>query len=73
MEKSIFRKRLESFLWRTGAMVLSLGLGFLAQNIGLLELNPTVVALLGLILGEVSKYVDTKLKIAKAAKAKLQR
>ena len=54
-------------------MVLSLGLGFLAQNIGLLELNPTVVALLGLILGEVSKYVDTKLKIAKAAKAKLQR
>lgn len=67
--KSVFIKRLQSFLWRTGMMVVSLGLGFLAENLGLLELNPTVVGLLGLVLGEVSKWVNNKIQVAKGARS----
>lgn len=50
-------------------MVVSLGLGFLAENLGLLELNPTVVGLLGLVLGEVSKWVNNKIQVAKGARS----
>ena len=57
MEKSQFRKRLESWLWRTGMMVLALFLDFLLDNLGLLELRGQYVVLLGLVLGELSKWL----------------
>lgn len=69
--KSVLRKRFESFLWRAGMMVASLGVKFILENLGLLSISPQVVVFAGLVLGEVSKYIDTKLKLAKAAKAKL--
>lgn len=52
-------KRLKSLAWRAGMMGLATVLAFLAQNVGLLELNPTVTVVLGLIFGEISKALNT--------------
>jgi len=56
---SQFVKRLKSFLWRTGMMVLAVTIDIVASNLGMLELNPEVTVLLGLALGEVSKYLNS--------------
>lgn len=56
---SQFMKRLKSFLWRTGMMVLAVTFDIIASNLGMLELNPEVTVLLGLALGEVSKYLNS--------------
>lgn len=58
-----FVKRLKSFGWRTGMMVLSFGIAFLLDNISLLELDPVVVTIVGLVLGEVSKFLNSELKM----------
>lgn len=68
--KVVFVNRLKSLLWRTGMMVLAIGLKFALENLGLLELNPSVVTVLGLVLGEISKYINIQIQVAKAAKAK---
>lgn len=57
-----FRKRLESFLWRTTMMVLAVFVSFAMENLGLLNLDPVIVTVLGLVLGEVSKFLNTNLK-----------
>lgn len=49
-------KRLKSFGWRFLAYIVAAVLAWLADNIGLLELNPTVTAIIGLLLGEISKW-----------------
>ena len=41
-------------------MVLALFIDFTAQNIGMFELPSEVTLVLGLILGEVSKFLNTK-------------
>lgn len=53
-----FLKRLKSFGWRTLMMVLAFGVAFLLENLSLLELDPTLVTILGLVLGEVSKFLN---------------
>ena len=53
-------KRIKSFLWR-GAMVgLAFMFAWLAENVGLLEVDATITTILGLVLGEVSKWLNTK-------------
>ena len=69
--KSVLVKRTKSFLWRAGMMVLSLGISFVLDNLGLFELNPTIVSLVGLVFGEISKHINAKLIASKAMKAKL--
>lgn len=56
-----FKKRLESFLWRTGMMVLAVFIAFILENLSLLELTPLSVTLVGLVLGELSKFINTQL------------
>jgi len=58
--KDIYINRLKSFGWRTSMMVLALFLDFMAQNIGLFEIPPEAVVVLGLIFGEISKWINTK-------------
>ena len=60
--KSVFVKRSKSFAWRLGMMIIAAVVGFTLDNLGLLELSPAVVTVLGLVLGEVSKYLATNLK-----------
>lgn len=57
--KEIFIKRLKSFGWRLGGMLVGAGLSFAAENIGLLHLDPQYIALIGLVIGELTKYFNT--------------
>lgn len=54
-------KRIKSFLWRAGAMLAALVVGFALDNLTQLQLSPQVTVLVGLILGEISKWLNTGL------------
>ena len=58
--ESQFLKRLKSFVWRLGMVTVVFALEWVSGNVGLLELSPQVTMVLGLIAGEVSKYLNTK-------------
>jgi len=53
-------KRINSLCWRVGAMTLAFAVAALSENIGMLELGPTTTMLLGLVLGELSKFLNKK-------------
>lgn len=55
-----FVKRVKSLAWRAVMMGLAFGVSFAVDNLSTLQLSPTVTTLLGLILGEVSKYINSK-------------
>jgi hypothetical protein len=55
-----FTKRLKSLMWRAGMMALATFVSFLAGNFQELGFSPAVTGVLGLVLGEVSKYLNTK-------------
>jgi len=52
-------KRIKSFAWRTGMMILALVLNELSVEITTLGFSPATTVILGLFLGEVSKYLNT--------------
>ena len=52
-------KRLKSFAWRTGMMVIALGVDFLMVNLELFDMPGQITVILGLVLGEVSKQLNT--------------
>jgi len=58
--KAIFVKRFKSFLWRLGGIAAVTLLDFIADTIGLFDLAPGVVVVVGLIVGEITKYLNTK-------------
>lgn len=60
MEKSALRKRVESFLWRIGMMTAAFIVTAVADNIGMLEFSPVVTTVLGLVLGEISKALNSR-------------
>lgn len=60
MDKELLFKRFKSFLWRLGAIVAVALLSFLAENLGLFGLSPQVQLVLGLVLGEVTKALNTQ-------------
>jgi len=55
------KKRLLSFSWRVGMMVLAVVTSYVMSNLSIFNLNPEMTVLLGLILGEVSKAVNNAL------------
>ncbi len=61
------KARLKSWLWRAGMMVAALAVEFIAENIGLFNLHPLVVTAVGLLLGEVSKYLNVDVGKIRAA------
>ncbi len=58
--KEILLKRTKSLAWRAGMMLAALVVGFVTENLGLLNLPQEAVVVLGLVLGEVSKYLNNK-------------
>jgi hypothetical protein len=54
--------RFKSFYWRTGMMIIAVIVAQLGSNLDLIApyVNPATITVLGLILGEVSKYLNTK-------------
>ena len=52
--------RAKSLGWRLGMLFVAALLDTLLSNLGLLELPDQVTLVLGLVLGEVSKYLNNK-------------
>lgn len=52
--------RAKSLAWRTGMMVLVVVLSFVADNATELQIPPYIVVFIGLIGGELSKYLAKK-------------
>lgn len=63
MIKSFFsNKRVKSFLWRAGMMMLAALIAAISQSLNMLNLSPGAIAVLGLLLGEASKSINNRLK-----------
>lgn len=60
MNKEALLNRGKSFLWRAGMMLAAIAVDFGVQSLGDFNLSPEVVVVLGLVLGEVSKYLNSK-------------
>jgi len=58
--KVLFVKRFKSFLWRTGMLFAAVSVDFLLENLGLFDIPAEVTVVFGLVLGEVSKYLNTQ-------------
>ena len=58
--KIILIKRAKSLLWRIGGIIAASGLSFIAENLGLFELHPEVVVFVGLVIGELTKFINGK-------------
>ena len=54
------KNRLKSFAWRLGAYLAVSALAWISNNLGLLELSPWLTMILALILGEITKYLNTQ-------------
>lgn len=61
MDKQLWetlKPRLKSFGWRLGCYIVVALLGFVAQQLELFHLSPSVLAFVSLILGEITKWVN---------------
>lgn len=56
-----FKNRLKSFAWRLGMMVLAFVANYVSTNLAGLELSPTTTVIIGLVLGEISKFLNTEI------------
>lgn len=52
--------RFKSFYWRMGMMILAGFIDLTLQSLTDFMLAPTTTVVLGLILGEISKYINSK-------------
>lgn len=52
------KSRFKSFLWRAGMMLIALAVDFTLANLELFNMNPQITVVLGMVLGEVSKYLN---------------
>ena len=53
-------KRIKSLAWRGGMVALAAFIAFVAKNLGDFEMNEQITVLLGLVLGELSKFLNSK-------------
>lgn len=65
--------RVKSFLWRLGAYLIVAGISFLVANIGEFGLNPTVVAVIGLVAGEVTKVLNKQFNLEERVAGAMKR
>ena len=57
--KQALIKRLKSLAWRAGGMLIVVILDWIGTTINLFDVNPAIVVMIGLILGEVTKFVKS--------------
>lgn len=62
--KELLVNRAKSFAWRLGGMVAVAVLGFFLENLELLNLPDGVIVVIGLIAGEVTKFIKVKAQLA---------
>lgn len=66
LKQDQLKARLLSFIWRLGAYLVVAALAFIQQNLTDFEVSPTVIALLGLVCGEITKYLNNKYQLGRA-------
>lgn len=54
------KSRMYSLLWRTGGMISVVVLSFLIENSSELQLPSYLVVFAGLLVGEITKYLNAK-------------
>ena len=59
MKALLLSRRFKSFYWRSGSMIAVGFINLFIQNLGGLGLSNELVVLLGLVLGEVTKALNT--------------
>ena len=67
--KEILIKRFKSFLWRLLGMIISAFLAWVLDTLQVLNFSPEIVAIVGLIIGEITKYLNVNLPALKKARA----
>ena len=58
--KEILIKRLKSFLWRMGMLLLAATIDFILVNLEVFDLPNQITVVTGLVFGEISKYLNSK-------------
>jgi hypothetical protein len=56
------KKRYAAFAWQTGMMILAVIIDQLLANLGMFSLPDEATVILGLVLGQVSKYIHNKVR-----------
>lgn len=57
--KEQFLKRLKSLAWRMGMMLAAFLVAFALDNLAEFRLDPAITMILGMILGEISKALNS--------------
>lgn len=52
-------KRAKSLLWRIGSYVVVAALAAVVDMLGIMKVDPSIVAIVSLVCGEITKYVNT--------------
>ena len=60
IDKDTLVKRLKALAWSVGMMAVAMAIDFLLNNIGLFNLPADVTVFLGLILAQVSKWLNSE-------------
>lgn len=58
-QKETLTKRLKGLGWSVGMMLTALVVDFLIKNLGLFNMPTEVTVVLGLVLAQISKYLNT--------------
>ena len=66
--KILLLNRVKSFAWRLGGMITVAIIGFILDNIGVFNFNPAMVGVIGLILGEITKWIKVQSNLGKGKK-----
>ncbi len=61
--KTLFINRAKSFAWRIGMMIIAFLVSFAIDNLTQFGFSPQVTIVAGLLLGEISKLLNTKLTV----------
>ena len=66
--KEIIIKRFKSLIWRIGGYAFAGCLAFILDALKILELSPQIIAIIGLVFGEITKYLNVNIPQLKARK-----
>ena len=66
-------KRIKSFVWRFLVVAVVAGLEYLAENISLFSLPQEVVVIIGLVVGEITKWLNNKFRLKRNTKSKAKK
>ena len=66
LTKQVIITRLKSFAWRLGGYIVVALLAFLLDTLKVLEVGPTIITVVALVVGEITKFININLPEIKA-------